>query len=90
MPGKVVHRAQPRRDEQPDGYTVGVNGAEPLTLNPLLFTNLPYYPDHDFMPVSLLVSIDSVFVTRSGTPGNSFPELIAYAKANPGALNHAT
>jgi tripartite-type tricarboxylate transporter receptor subunit TctC len=74
----------------PDGYTVGLTTGEPLTYNPLLFTRLPYDPDRDFAPVSLLVRIAGIIVANPSAPAQSFPELLAYARANPGKLNYAT
>jgi len=74
----------------PDGYTVALTTSEPLTYNPLLYAKLPYDPDHDFAPVSLLVTIPGILVAHPSAPASTFPELIAYAKAHPGALNYAT
>jgi len=74
----------------PDGYTVAITTAEALVYNPLLYTKLPYDPENDFSYVSQLVRNLGVIVANPAAPGNTFPEIIAYAKANPGALNWAT
>jgi tripartite-type tricarboxylate transporter receptor subunit TctC len=73
-----------------DGHTVCVTTPEPLVLNPNLFTNLPYDADKDFAPVTLLARTTGLIVAGAAAPGKSFPELMAYAKANPGKLNFAT
>jgi tripartite-type tricarboxylate transporter receptor subunit TctC len=74
----------------PDGYTVAITTQEPLVYNPLLYTRLPYDPENDFSYVTQLVRTLGVIVAHAAAPGNSFPEMIAYARANPGTLNWAT
>ncbi len=75
----------------PDGYTTCITTPESLVYNPLLFAKLPYDAENDFIPVTNLVrSRGGVIVANVGAPGNTFPEIIAYAKANPGVLNFAT
>ena len=75
----------------PDGYTVCVTTPESLVYNPLLFTKLPYDAESDFVPVTNLVTgVGGVIVAHPSTPGNTFAEVVAYAKANPGTLNFAT
>jgi tripartite-type tricarboxylate transporter receptor subunit TctC len=74
----------------PDGYTVAITTAEALIYNPLLYTKLPYDPDNDFSFVSQLVRNLGIIVAHPSTPGNTFPEMIAQAKANPGSLNWVT
>jgi tripartite-type tricarboxylate transporter receptor subunit TctC len=74
----------------PDGYTVAITTQEPLVYNPLLYTKLPYDAETDFSYVSHLVRTLGVIVAHAAAPGSSFPEMIAHAKANPGALNWAT
>ena len=74
----------------PDGYTVAITSSEPLVNNPLLYTRLPYDAENDFSYVTLLVRTLNVIVAHPDAPGKTFPDLIAYAKANPGKLNWAT
>ena len=74
----------------PDGYTVAITTQEPLVYNPLLYTRLPYDPENDFSYVSQLVRTLGVIIAHAGAPGNSFPEMIDYARAHPGTLNWAT
>jgi tripartite-type tricarboxylate transporter receptor subunit TctC len=56
---------------------------------PLLFAP-PYDPDNDFSYVSQLTRNLGVIVAGRDVPANTFPELIAYARANPGKLNWGT
>ena len=74
----------------PDGYTICVTTPEPLVLNPNLFNSLPYDPDADFTPVILLARTAGIIIASGAAPFGSFPELVAYAKANPGKLNYGT
>ncbi len=74
----------------PDGYTVAITSSEPLINNPLIYTRLPYDAENDFSYVTELVRTIGIIVAHPTAPGRSFPELIAYAKANPGKLNWAT
>lgn len=75
----------------PDGYTTCITTPESLVYNPLLFSKLPYNPETDFVPVTNLVrGAGGVVVANAGAPGNTLPEMIAYAKSKPGVLNFAT
>ena len=74
----------------PDGHTVVITTAEPLIYNPLLYKRLPYDADNDFSYVTQLTRNLGVIVANRDVPGNTFPEVIAYARANPGKLNWAT
>jgi tripartite-type tricarboxylate transporter receptor subunit TctC len=70
----------------PDGYTLLVAMDVTMVMNPLLMTSLPYDPQKDFAPVTLLTKNISLITTRSDGP-KTIAELIATAKANPGKLN---
>ena len=70
----------------PDGYTLLVAMDVTMVMNPLVMTNLPYDPQKDFAPVTLLTKNISLITTRSDGP-KTMAELIAKAKANPGKLN---
>ncbi len=73
----------------PDGYTL-VNAPQlSFSVNHLLNPNLHIDP-RTLEPVSVLAAYPTVLYARSSLPVNSLPELIAYAKANPGKLNYAS
>jgi tripartite-type tricarboxylate transporter receptor subunit TctC len=74
----------------PDGYTLCITTKEPLVYNPFLYSKLPFDPERDFSYVTHLVRTLGIIVAHAAAPGNTFPEMIAYAKANPGKLNWAT
>jgi tripartite-type tricarboxylate transporter receptor subunit TctC len=70
----------------PDGYTVCITTPDSLSYNPYLFTRVPYDPENDFAPVTNLVFTNNIIVAHASAPFDSFKEMIAYAKANPGKV----
>jgi tripartite-type tricarboxylate transporter receptor subunit TctC len=73
---------------EPDGYTLLFASTTSLSIGPALFKNLDYDPVKSFAPVAA-VSIGSMVVAVSATvPVKTLPELVAYAKANPGKLHN--
>jgi tripartite-type tricarboxylate transporter receptor subunit TctC len=73
----------------PDGYTLGVLTEAQLVVNPSLY-GLPYDPVKDFAPVSQLFASPNILAVGNAVPANSLKELIALAKAQPGALTFAS
>src|SRR5258705_1819054 len=72
----------------PDGYTLLVNATGGMSVNPVLYTKLPYDSLRDFAPISMVGSFPLVLVVHPSGPANSVHELVAYARANPGKLNY--
>lgn len=72
-----------------DGYTLLVAHEGAICMNPVIYPNLPHDPQKDLAPVSLMVTAPLLVVVHAGFPVNTFQELLAYARANPGKLNHA-
>src|SRR4051812_899989 len=70
-----------------DGYTLYMGFTGPLAVSPALTRKLPYDPVRDFAPVSLIDASPVVLVINPTVPANSVEELLALAKAKPGALN---
>ena len=73
----------------PDGYTMMVAPPSPIAFNHLLYRNLNYDP-RKWVMVAALVKVPNVLVVRKDHPASSVPELIGYAKANPGKVNYAS
>lgn len=77
-----------------DGYTLVMGAVATFAINPWLFDNLPYDPVADFTPITLVASVPNVlvvnpeFAAKEGI--DSLPDLISYAKKNPGVLNFAS
>ncbi len=73
----------------PDGHTLGM-ATLTFALNPSLFRKLPYNPERDFAPVSLVSTVPFVTAIHPSVPARSVKQLIALAKANPGSLNFSS
>ena len=73
----------------PDGHTLLVTPA-PFTIVPSLMQKLPYDPHKDFEPITLINTTPLVVVVHPGVPAKSIKELVALAKAKPGALNYGS
>jgi tripartite-type tricarboxylate transporter receptor subunit TctC len=74
----------------PDGYTLMMGPSGPMTINPATYSKLPYSPTRDFAPISMICSFPLIVTVDPKLPIKSVPELIAYAKANPGKANYAS
>ena len=74
----------------PDGYTILIAHDGTMAMNPVVYPNLAYHSQRDFEPLALLTSIPEVVLVNEALPVKSIGELIAFAKANPGKLNHAS
>jgi tripartite-type tricarboxylate transporter receptor subunit TctC len=74
----------------PDGYTILMGNVAPNAINVSLYRNLPFDPVADFAPVSLVAATPNVLVVHPSTAARTVKELIALARARPGALNFAS
>ena len=83
IPGEIVSRAAP------DGHTLLLS-ASTLWLAPLLQPNVPYDPQRDFTPVSLVTMSPNILVVPNSLPVKSVKELIALARKRPGELNYGS
>jgi tripartite-type tricarboxylate transporter receptor subunit TctC len=61
-----------------------------VAINPHIFSKLPYSPQKDFTPVTLIGTSTLFLCLHPSVPANSFQELIAYIKANPGKVNYGS
>ena len=74
----------------PDGYTMILGHVGSMAVNPYIFTNTGYDVNKDFVPVTLLAKVPSLFVVHPDLPVETLKELVAYAKNNPGKLNYGS
>src|SRR5687768_16627664 len=74
----------------PDGYTLLLATATTLSINPQVYPKLPYDAIRDFAPISSATSVPFVIAAHPSLPANSSAELIALAKAKPGAIRYST
>ena len=82
--GDFVARAEP------DGYTFFIASNTAMMQVPLLKKNPPYEAVKNFTPVSLVGRYVYVLVVSPTVPAKNFPELVAYARDNPGRLNYGS
>jgi tripartite-type tricarboxylate transporter receptor subunit TctC len=73
-----------------DGYTLGVGQGGNLAVAPHTYKKIPYDPLKDFVPVALLATNYLGLVANLEVPFKNVPEMIAWAKANPGKLTYAS
>ncbi len=73
----------------PDGHTLLVV-ASSLTINPSLYTKLPYDPVRDFTPVTQLSKFPNLIAANPSFAAKTLNDLIALAKAKPGTINYAS
>lgn len=74
----------------PDGYTLLATASSGLTLNPLVYSTLPYNVDRDLAPITGTGEVANVLVAHPGVSADKVPELIALAKAKPGSLSYGS
>ena len=73
----------------PDGYTIGMNATGPSAIAPFIVPNMPF-EDKDLAVLTPIALVQTIVAVSSRLPVNSVPELIAYAKANPGKVNYGS
>jgi tripartite-type tricarboxylate transporter receptor subunit TctC len=74
----------------PDGHTLYIGTISSLATNVSMYRNLPYDPVRDFAPITQLSASPYVLVTNPSLPVKTMKELVALAKARPGALNYGS
>jgi tripartite-type tricarboxylate transporter receptor subunit TctC len=74
----------------PDGYWLLPSTGSHMSVNPLVQRNLPYDPLRDFEPIGMFARVPMVLVVNPAVPAATVRELVAYAKANPDALNYGS
>jgi tripartite-type tricarboxylate transporter receptor subunit TctC len=73
----------------PDGYTI-LMGTTALATSAAVYSKLPFDVQRDLAPVSLVVRMTNILVVHPSLPVRSVKELLALAKARPGALTSAS
>jgi tripartite-type tricarboxylate transporter receptor subunit TctC len=73
---------------EPDGYTLLLANLGALVITPILYKAADYDPLKTFAPIALGAVGSFVLVVNPAVPVKTIREFVAYAKANPGKLNH--
>jgi tripartite-type tricarboxylate transporter receptor subunit TctC len=74
----------------PDGYTLLMAHTGEFSVNPALFANVPYDLDRDFIAVTMVSDGPMLYLANKDTPFNNLRELVAAAKAKPGAITFSS
>ena len=74
----------------PDGHTLLLGHSGTLAINPPLYGNLPFDVQRDLQPVVMFATSPLVLVVPANSPVKSLAELIALARAKPGALSYGS
>ena len=78
----------------PDGYTILMGTVGTHGINKSLYSKMPFDPQKDFAPITLVAGVPNVMVMNADTAKslgiNSVPEFIKYARSHPGKLNMAS
>ncbi len=85
--GNVAMQEVARAEDQ---HTVILGHVGTLAVNPYIFDKLPYDPNKDFKPISLLAKVPSLYLIHPDVPAANLKEFIAYAKKTPGKLNYGS
>jgi tripartite-type tricarboxylate transporter receptor subunit TctC len=73
----------------PDGYTLLINTAA-LAINMSLYKKVPFDAVRDFAPISIFSQSPNILVVHASVPAKNVKELLALARAKPGALNYSS
>jgi len=74
----------------PDGYTIVMGQTSNLAINPTLYKDIPYDPMKDLVPVVLVGEGPIAIAVRNDSPMKTLADLVAEAKAKPGAITMAS
>ena len=73
-----------------DGYTLCATTSSVVSLNPVIYSKLPYDPVRDFMPIVHVGILNSVVIAHPSLPANSFRELMQLAREKPDSITFGT
>jgi len=86
--GSFIIGAEAAAKSPADGYTIFLGSIVTHSLNPLLFKSLPYRPNEDFVPVTLLSAGPMILVASPSVPATNLRQLIDLSKAKPNQLGY--
>ena len=89
-PGGAGNVAMQEVARAEDNHTIILGHIGTLAVNPYIFDKLPYDPNKDFKPVSLLAKVPSLYVIHPDVPARNLKEFLALAKAKPGQMNYGS
>jgi len=78
------------KNAQADGYTLLLGQSGPISINPAVYSNLPYDPEKDFVPVTMTTAYPYIMVVSPSLGVKTVKEFVALAMSKPGELNFGT
>lgn len=75
---------------EPDGHTLLMGTIGTASINQFLYPRLPFDPMRDFASIALVNQVTNAIVVHPSVQANTFQELLAVARREPGKLNYAT
>ncbi len=89
-PGAAGNIAMEEVARSTDEHTIILGHIGTLAVNPYIFAKLPYDPNKDFAPITLVSKVPSLYVVHPDVPAKDLKEFVAYAKSKPGQLNYGS
>ncbi len=89
-PGAAGNIAMQEVANSTDGHTLILGHIGTLAVNPFIFAKLSYDATRDFVPVTLVSKVPSLYVVHPDLPVKDLKEFVAYAKSKPGQLNYGS
>jgi tripartite-type tricarboxylate transporter receptor subunit TctC len=74
----------------PDGYTLLATVNQSMVGNRFLYKHLPYDPDKDFVPITMMVKAEQLIVANKNLPVKTLKDVVALARSKPGTLNYGS
>ena len=75
----------------PDGYTILLAPVSPMAINVTLYgKKLPFNPEKDFAPITLVAKVPLVVVVNLAVPAKTLQEFITLAKSRPGKMTYGS
>jgi len=73
-----------------DQHTIILGHIGTLAVNPFIFDRLPYDPNKDFKPITLLAKVPSLYVVHPDLPAKNLKDFVSLARNKPGKLNYGS
>jgi tripartite-type tricarboxylate transporter receptor subunit TctC len=89
-PGAAGNVAMAEVKDATDQHTLILGHIGTLAVNPYIFDKLPYDPNRDFKPITLLAKVPSLYLVHPDVPAKNLKEFVALVKSKPGRLNYGS
>jgi tripartite-type tricarboxylate transporter receptor subunit TctC len=89
-PGGAGNIAMQEVAHATDDHSLILGHIGTLAVNQFIFAKLPYDPNKDFTPITLISKVPSLYVVHPDLPVKNMREFVAYAKSKPGQLNYGS